>query len=186
MNLLVSCSGGTEETDEGSSEAEAGVRNAAITKGADTLTNKRKPSFGKKRKHTTSKFDDDDGVMCYIPAYQEVKDTTSVLQENIFHDDSRYPEFPGGGVEELMRYLKRMLIYPQQAFDMGIEGTVYIRFTINRSGKVKNVSVLRGVSSELDKEAIRIIRSMPAWIPGRQNGRNVSVDFTIPITFTLE
>jgi len=95
------------------------------------------------------------------------------------------PEYQGGQAE-LMKYLSSNLQYPVTAQENGIQGTVYVRFEVDKDGKVHNVKILRGISPEIDKEAIRLVMAMPAWKPGRQGGRDVNVTYTLPIRFALQ
>jgi TonB family protein len=94
------------------------------------------------------------------------------------------PDFPSGETA-LNKYLDDNLIYPYTAMINGIEGTVYIRFVVEKTGEITNVAILRGVNPELDKASIFIVSNMPKWTPGRQNGTSVPVYFTLPIHFTL-
>ena len=94
------------------------------------------------------------------------------------------PQFPGGD-EELMRYIASNLKYPTVAQEMGIEGRVTLSFVVNRNGEVGSVEVVRSLDPLCDKEAVRVIKGMPRWIPGRQGGRAVAVYYTIPILFKL-
>ncbi len=95
------------------------------------------------------------------------------------------PQFPGGQAE-LLKYIAQHLRYPVIAQENGIQGRVIIRFVVTAEGKVSNVTVLRSIDPYLDKEAIRVVESLPQWIPGKQNGRNVPVYYTCPITFRLQ
>ncbi len=90
-----------------------------------------------------------------------------------------------GGQEALNDYLRKNLVYPQKAIDDGIEGTVIVRFVVNKKGKITNVEIKKSVSPELDKEAMRVVSSMPAWIPGMNDNKSVSVYFLQPIRFRL-
>jgi Ca-activated chloride channel family protein len=94
------------------------------------------------------------------------------------------PAFPGGE-DSLKIFLQMNLVYPTAAKAKGISGTVYVTFVVNRDGSVSDVKVLRGVNNELDAEALRVIGMMPKWIPGKQNGKTVSVQMNLPIKFTL-
>ena len=94
------------------------------------------------------------------------------------------PQFPGGDAE-LMKYIQDHLKYPVIAAENGILGRVIVRFVVSKTGEIQDVTVLRGVDSSLDKEAVRVIKSMPKWIPGKQNGNNVAVYFTVPVMFKL-
>lgn len=95
------------------------------------------------------------------------------------------PEF-AGGVAALTKYLQRQLHYPPQALKAGVEGKVYISFTVNADGSITDVDVLKGLGYGTDEEASRVIRQMPAWKPGYQNNHPVRVRYTLPITFQYE
>lgn len=94
------------------------------------------------------------------------------------------PEFPGGETA-LMKFLSKNVHYPTSASEMGIQGRVIIRFVISKTGVVSQVEVIRGLNPACDKEAVRVVKMMPKWIPGKQNGRNVPVYFTLPIKYQL-
>jgi protein TonB len=95
------------------------------------------------------------------------------------------PKF-NGGQENYNNYLATSLKYPKEAMEADISGTVYVRFVINADGKVSDVEILRGIGHGCDKEAKRVIEHMPDWIPGKQNGKNVSVFMTLPIKFKMK
>ncbi|MBA4409623.1 MAG: TonB family protein [Bacteroidota bacterium] len=109
------------------------------------------------------------------------EDTTSTPYAVV----EQMPEFPGGEAA-LQRYLRSSVKYPTIAMENGIQGKVYIGFVVERNGTISNVRVARGVDISLDKEAMRVVRLMPKWIPGKQNGEPVRVSFTAPINFVLE
>lgn len=90
-----------------------------------------------------------------------------------------------GGYEEMMRYLKSKFRYPASARRLGIEGTVYVSFVVNGDGTVSGVSVLRGISADCDKEAMRVIAMLPGWNGGKQNGNPVAVRMVLPVKFSL-
>ncbi|PWD98847.1 TonB family protein [Marinilabilia rubra] len=94
-------------------------------------------------------------------------------------------EFPGGDAA-LKKYLSEHLKYPKEAKEKGIEGRVYVLFIIDKEGNVTNVKIARGVSPSLDAEAIRVVKSMPKWKPGRLRGKAVPVTFTVPVNFELD
>lgn len=94
------------------------------------------------------------------------------------------PEFPGGMLG-LQKYLAKSVNYPTIAQETGIQGTVYLTFIINKSGKVEQVKLLRGADPSLDKEALRVVSSMPDWKPGKQGGNPVKVSYQVPIKFSL-
>jgi len=105
-------------------------------------------------------------------------------EEVVFTLVEETPEFPGG-MEAMKEYLALNINYPKKARDNKEEGTVYITFVVDRSGSVKDVKVLRGVSEAIDKEAIRVIMNMPDWKPGKQRGKPVNVQFNVPVKFSL-
>ena len=95
------------------------------------------------------------------------------------------PEFPGGEVE-LRKYIAKSVKYPVIAQENGIQGRVYISFVVSKKGEVTEVKVARGVDPNLDKEAIRVVKAMPKWKPGKQRGKAVKVSYTVPINFVLQ
>jgi TonB family protein len=101
---------------------------------------------------------------------------------NVFFIVEEMPEFPGGDLA-LRRYISDNLNYPVDAAENGITGKVYVTFLINKDGNVSNASIARGVHPSLDKEALRVVNSMPKWKPGKQRGKPVSVSYTIPVIF---
>ncbi len=94
------------------------------------------------------------------------------------------PSFPGGDAA-LMKYLHDNVKYPPIAQENGIQGRVYVQFVVNKDGKIVDVEVLKGVDRSLDAEAVRVVKNMPAWNPGKQRGKAVRVSYRLPINFTL-
>jgi protein TonB len=94
------------------------------------------------------------------------------------------PEFEGGQ-EEMMRYLQKNLNYPPVARENGIEGRVVLQFVVGTDGKISQIEVLKKLGWGLEEEAVRVVKTMPAWRPGKQNGKPVFVKFTLPIVFKL-
>ena len=107
------------------------------------------------------------------------------VNEEIFSFVEVMPSFEGGD-QELLRYLGDNLKYPKIAMDVNAEGTVYLQFVVEADGNIAEVTVLRSVFEPLDQEAIRVIKAMPKWLPGRQNGKSVRVLYTIPIKFDIQ
>ena len=95
------------------------------------------------------------------------------------------PSFPGGDAA-LMEYLNNNISYPAIAVDMNIQGKVTCSFVVGKDGSIQDVRVERSVDGSLDKEAVRVIKSMPRWIPGRQGGNAVKVKYYLPVTFRLQ
>lgn len=94
------------------------------------------------------------------------------------------PEFPGGE-GELMKYLGQKIVYPPIAKDNGIQGKVYVNFVVDANGDIRDAKVVRGIGGGCDEEALRVVKSMPKWKAGKQNGRTVPVYYNLPIKFTL-
>ena len=86
---------------------------------------------------------------------------------------------------EIIKYVSKNTKYPPIAKDAGIQGTVYVYFVVGKDGKVRDVKILREVDSRLDKEAKRVVESLPKFEPARQQGKNVSVQYTIPVKFII-
>ena len=107
---------------------------------------------------------------------EEVKIFTVVEQD---------PEFPGG-MEALLKYLAQNIKYPQLARDNGITGKVFVTFVVERDGSIANVKLLRDIGGGCGQEAIRVVKSMPKWNPGKQRGKAVRVQFNLPVNFTLK
>lgn len=95
------------------------------------------------------------------------------------------PSFPGGDAA-MYAWLSKNLQYPPIAQENGIQGTVVVSFTVGADGSIKNIKVARGKDPALDKEAVRVVSKMPKWSPGKQNGQNVPVSYTLPVKFQLQ
>jgi periplasmic protein TonB len=121
-------------------------------------------------------------IEAYIPPVFEEEE---VVEEEIFIVVEDQPEFPGGDAARI-RFLSENIRYPQMARESGIQGTVFVTFVVERDGSITDVRVIRGIGGGCDEEAIRVIEAMPSWTPGRQRGRPVRVQFTMPIRFTLQ
>jgi protein TonB len=103
----------------------------------------------------------------------------------VFEMVEQPPAFPGG-TSELFSWLHEHTKYPATAAENGIEGKVIVQFVVGKDGKVRDVTIARSLDRSCDKEAVRVVSSMPRWIPGKQNGKEVSVKYTLPITFKLQ
>ncbi|MFT3992881.1 MAG: TonB family protein [Dysgonomonas sp.] len=106
------------------------------------------------------------------------------VQEKPFVTVEQMPSFPGGE-SEMHKFINDNLKYPVVAQETGIQGRVTIRFVVTKTGAISDVTVIRGIDPSCDKEAVRVVKAMPNWIPGKQNGLNVPVYFTLPIVFRL-
>ena len=116
----------------------------------------------------------------------EVEETVveEVKEEEIFAVVEEEPAFPGGE-NALYEFLDKNLVYPRPARDAGIEGVVMVEFVVEPNGKLSHVSAIRKVAPSLDEEAIRVVKMMPAWSPGKQRGKAVRTYFRLPINFQL-
>ncbi len=96
-------------------------------------------------------------------------------------------EMPGfvGGDKALFGYLSKNTKYPKREKEIGVEGVVYVEFVVGKKGEITDVKIKKGVNEALDAEAIRVIKAMPNWLPGKQNGRVVKVRYVMPISFKL-
>ena len=86
----------------------------------------------------------------------------------------------------MMSWISNHLKYPVIAAENGIEGKVIVQFVVGKNGAIRDANIVRALNPSCDKEALRVVNSMPRWIPGKQNGKEVSVKFTLPITFRLQ
>jgi protein TonB len=103
----------------------------------------------------------------------------------VYETVEQMPEYPGG-VVEMMKFLQRNIQYPANAAKNEVEGRVILQFVVEKDGQIGDVKVVRSVDPELDAEAMRVVKSMPNFIPGRQDGKPVAVLYTIPISFKLQ
>jgi len=105
--------------------------------------------------------------------------------EGVFDIVEHMPTFPGGQME-LLKFLAENVRYPKEAEEKGKQGRVVLTFIVEKDGSVSNIDVAKKVCEELDAEAVRVVSSMPKWTPGMQNGKNVRVKYTVPVTFRLQ
>lgn len=107
-----------------------------------------------------------------------------VVEDEIFTVVEKEPAFPGGE-DALYEYIGKNIVYPRQAREAGIEGVVVVEFVVEPSGKLSNVIAKRKVAPSLDEEAVRVVKTLPAWSPGKQRGKAVRTLFRLPINFQL-
>lgn len=131
-----------------------------------------------------SKMDPNNMVIVLKPIIYSPRSTDD-NGNTIYEVVEQMPEFPDGGQSGLMDYLKKNIQYPEAAKKAGVQGRVILQFVVAKDGSIENVSILRGVNPDLDKEAIRVVSNMPNWKPGMQKGKPVSVKYTVPIAFSL-
>jgi protein TonB len=116
---------------------------------------------------------------------QAIDEKPKEEETKVFEVVEQMPEFPGGAAA-LMKWLSDNIKYPAIAEENGIQGRVICTFVVERDGSVSDVQVARSIDPSLDKEAMRVLKKMPKWIPGRQNGAAVRVKYTVPVTFKLQ
>ncbi len=120
-----------------------------------------------------------------IVAYAGNDVTSTEKSTDLESNVEKMPEFPGGA-KEMYRYLSRKTHYPTKASKANIQGSVYITFTVDENGNILNPKVVKGLGYGTDEEAIRVVSSMPKWIPAEQNGEKVSMDYNLAVKFALE
>ena len=108
-----------------------------------------------------------------------------VSETEIFQIVEEMPSFPGGE-GKLMEYVAKNIKYPQIARETGIQGRVFVGFVVEPDGSISNVKLLRGIGGGCDEEAMRVIKSLPKWKPGKQRGKPVRVSYQIPVFFKLQ
>lgn len=123
---------------------------------------------------------DQDTEIEFIEEYEE-----EVAEEEIFTIVEEMPSFPGGEAK-LFEYLGKNIKYPQIAKEAGISGIVYVTFVVDSNGNITDVQVLRGIGGGCDEEAMRVVKNMPKWTPGKQRGKPVKVRYNLPIRFSLK
>lgn len=123
---------------------------------------------------------DEDTEIEYVEVVEE-----SVEEEEIFTIVETMPSFPGGD-EALFKFLGKNIDYPQMAADAGITGMVYVTFVIEKDGSVAGARILKGIGGGCDEEALRVVKQMPKWSPGKQRGKSVKVQYNLPVRFTLK
>lgn len=120
------------------------------------------------------------GLVLHIPAMGQEN-----AEEKVYNEVDQMPEYPGG-IEKLKAFIMENVSYPEEAKKEGIQGKVFISFTVNKKGEVVDADVAKGVHASLDEEALRVVDLMPVWTPGKEDGKVVNVRFTMPVQFKLD
>lgn len=94
------------------------------------------------------------------------------------------PEYPGG-MQAMMSFIGENVKYPEDAMEKNISGKVFVSFVVEKDGSVSEAKVVKSVCASLDNEALRVVNAMPKWTPGKMDGKNVRVKYTLPFTFKL-
>ena len=173
---------------------EEGTKAAAVTVTEMQL----KGDFGIDTFHATRPFvyyivENSTGTILFMGTYFGEKGAVQILSEaeraepkdSIYHSVEQMPQFPGGDAA-LMKYIQPHLNYPPMAAHLSIQGCVVLQFVVDKTGKVGEVKVARSVDKELDHEAVRLVKTLPNFTPGRQNGEPVNVWYTLPVRFKLK
>lgn len=134
---------------------------------------------------TTIQSNEDKGQAVEVKYVPAVVEEEEVEEQQIFQVVEEMPEFPGG-MAECMKFLAKNIKYPTIAQENGVQGRVIVQFVVNKDGTIVDPVVVRSVDPYLDKEALRVIKAMPKWKPGKQRGKAVRVKYTVPVTFRLQ
>ncbi|UOQ98457.1 TonB family protein [Hymenobacter sp. 5317J-9] len=131
---------------------------------------------------------DDPGLLDEpLEAVEGPKTVGDAVDTKVYVSVEQMPELPGGGGQAaIVAAIQKSARYPGPALSNGIEGKIYASFTVNPKGEVTDVKIVRGLGYGLDEETMRAIKALPRFIPGKQNGREVSVSFTVPVTFKIQ
>jgi periplasmic protein TonB len=116
--------------------------------------------------------------------FEEPVQEVVVDDNQVFTVVEQQPEF-SGGYEAMYNFIRKNLKYPASARRMGVDGTVYVQFVVGKDGSISDIKTIRGISADCDREAERVVKMMPNWKAGRQNGKPVRVSFVLPIKFKL-
>ena len=116
--------------------------------------------------------------------FETLLDVATSKEDTVYQVVDKMPEFPGGE-KAMMEFLSKNIVYPEKAKEAGIQGRVFVGFVIEKDGSVSNVKIMKGIGGECDEEALRVVKSMPNWKPGKKGGKDVRVSYTLPINFKL-
>jgi len=127
----------------------------------------------------------DDATVIDVQPVVETKKEEEADEQKVFYIVEDMPVFPGGELA-LRKYIMNAIKYPVIAQENGIQGKVYVQFVVGKDGSVQDAKIARGVDPSLDKEALRVVNTLPKWKPGEQRGQPVRVSYTVPINFVLQ
>lgn len=124
-------------------------------------------------------------LMMLVLLFSFMTSTAQTKKNNMVFDIVEVmPQYPGGQIA-MLKYFMENIKYPEQAMKKGIQGRVAVSFIVEKDGSISNVRPVHSVHPLLDKEAVRVVKSMPKWSPGKQNGKPVRVRFNVPVMFKL-
>lgn len=123
-------------------------------------------------------------LICLVTANAQ-KTVVSQSNQNVYDEVEQMPEFPGG-MEAMINFIQTNIKYPKDAIKQEVSGRVMVMFVIENDGSLSNVRVARKVFPSLDAEAVRVIKTMPKWKPGKEKGKVVRVNYTMPVVFSIK
>lgn len=124
-------------------------------------------------------------LMMFVLLFSFMTSTAQTKKNDMVFDVVEVmPQFPGGQIA-MLKYIMENMKYPEQAMKEGIQGRVAVRFIVEKDGSISDVKPILSVHPLLNKEAVRVVKSMPKWSPGKQNGKPVRVRFNLPVMFKL-
>lgn len=134
--------------------------------------------------NATAKEQNEEQPKAEVKNLEDIRIKISQSKDSIYNTDALevMPEFPGGN-EAMVKFIQENVVYPEKAKEKGISGKTFVSFTIEKDGSISDVKVLRGCDKECDAEAVRVVKSMPKWTPGKVKGQFVRVNFTMPFVF---
>lgn len=176
----------TEHLD-GDVEYQSPVDTVIVEKAPETIKKRTAPFKAPKKEEEEMPFDEVmlGGIDIIEPDSCEESYNTYCEENKIFDVVEQMPCFPGGS-QKLFEYLEQNMRYPMVAEENCIQGRVVVTFVVEKDGSINGVKVVKSVDPSLDKEAARLVKRMPKWCPGKQNGQPVRVNYTIPVTFRLK
>jgi len=127
---------------------------------------------------TISEWEDLEGIVIF-------DDFKELTEDDVFMIVEQNPEY-SGGEEECQKFIENNLVYPKEAKEKEIEGTVYVGFVVEKDGTLSDIRILRGIGGGCDEEAMRVVKMMPKWKPGKQRGTEVRVSYNMPVRFSLD
>ncbi|WP_372652241.1 energy transducer TonB [Draconibacterium sp.] len=130
-------------------------------------------------------FDTDSTGSVFLVKSKEQEPRQLEEDDQVFFIVEKMPEFPGGDLA-LRKFIANSIKYPEISIENGIQGKVYVSFVVTAEGTIANAKIARGVDPSIDKEALRVVNTLPKWKPGYQRGEPVNVSYTVPINFVLQ
>lgn len=128
--------------------------------------------------------DQETAIETYVPFTPVEIEDKEIEEEQVFVVVESMPSFPGGEAARI-KYLSENMKYPEMAREANVQGNVFVTFVVEKNGEISDVRILRGIGAGCDEEAIRVVKSMPRWVPGKQRNVAVRVQFNMPIKFVL-